>query len=383
MTPETGPARLLRACLSILLLGLAGPIRLPAQCDESIDLGRGPINFHVPAAYDPAVETPLVVVLHTFGGSGELQESYLRMRPMADAFTFLYAYPDGTLDADGDRFWNATDVCCDNFGSGVDDSAYLRTLIETIAEQCNVDRRRIYLIGQSNGAYMSYRMACDHADTLSTVVPLAGATFFDPEQCDPSRPVNVLHIHGTEDETWLYEGGVFNGNRYPGAVRTVETWATYNGCTGGLQPVPGTLDLEADVPGAESRVSRYLEGCSPGGAVELWTTEGGPHIAALPADFRLRLIAYLLARPAPHCTGAERVTKAVCRGRRNKLVLKLANGLPGDGFEVELASGQTRQGRLDARGRATVRFVRVGTGRVTVAVGWGCGASSVVAAECR
>lgn len=44
---------------------------------------------------------------------------------LVDRFGFLYAFPDGTENSMGKRFWNATEVCCDREGSGVDDVAYL------------------------------------------------------------------------------------------------------------------------------------------------------------------------------------------------------------------------------------------------------------------
>ena len=83
-----------------------------AQCDTPIDLGRGEIALHVPQSYDPDKRMPLVVLLHGYGGSGGIQEAYFRLAPLAEELGFLYAYPDGEVDLDGNRFWNATEACC-------------------------------------------------------------------------------------------------------------------------------------------------------------------------------------------------------------------------------------------------------------------------------
>ena len=124
----------------------------------------------------------------------------MQFRPLAEARGFLYCYPDGTIDRWGNRFWNATDACCDFGNTGVDDAGYLRALIEEIARRFAVDRKRIYLVGHSNGGFMAYRMACQSADLIAGIASLAGTTFLDPSRCAPSEPVNILHIHGTADD---------------------------------------------------------------------------------------------------------------------------------------------------------------------------------------
>ncbi len=111
--------------------------------------------------------------------------------------------------------------------------------------------------------------------------------------------------------------------------------------------------------------------------MELWTTEGGPHIFELTPEFSVRVLAHLLARPKPLCRGGERIRKAVCRDRKGKLVVKLAGGLRGDGFEARLSSGRTRSGRLNDRGGARFTLPNpVCSGERTITVTWGCGASA-------
>ena len=56
---------------------------------------------------------------------------------------FVLVAPDGTLDRTGQRFWNATDACCNFFGDSVDDVAYLHGLVREVAAAYHVDSRRI------------------------------------------------------------------------------------------------------------------------------------------------------------------------------------------------------------------------------------------------
>ena len=85
--------------------------------------GARSTQLYVPASYDAATPMPLVVLLHGYTASGAVQETYLQLQKQADAQGFLYVHPDGTLDASKNRFWNATDACCDFQGTDVDDEA--------------------------------------------------------------------------------------------------------------------------------------------------------------------------------------------------------------------------------------------------------------------
>ena len=227
----------------------------------------------------------------------------MQFQPLAEARGFLYCYPDSLTDKVSNQFWNATDACCDFWSTGVDDTGFLRGLIAEVGQHFALDRKRVYLIGHSNGGFMSYRMACQSADLIAGIASLAGTTFLDPGRCQPSQPVNILHIHGTADQTVSYAGGALMGfganmPAFPGALQTVQTWAAYNGATGPVTDPAPTLDLTSDVPGLDTVVTRYTNS-PPGGAVELWTINGGSHGPTLSAQFSPRVIDWLLAHPKP------------------------------------------------------------------------------------
>jgi len=111
-------------------------------------------------------------------------------------------------------------------------------------------------------------------------------------------PVNVLEIHGTDDETIEYGGGDFRGTAYPGAEQSMAMWATYNTCAGTPTASPTLLDLEATIAGAEAVATRY-GACPAGGAVELWTIPGGTHVPELSDSFTAAVVDFLLAHPKP------------------------------------------------------------------------------------
>lgn len=281
-----------------LLLGLL-LLAVPAVAGEiTVDAGRGPITVHVPDSYQDGTHTPLVLLLHGYGASGAAQEAYMDFLGVHEEYGFLYAFPDGTTDFAGNRFWNATDACCDFGNTNVDDSGYLSDLIDAIEAQVTVDPRRVYLIGHSNGGFMSYRMACDHSDRIAAVASLAGVTWKDPVDCAATAPVHVLQIHGTSDDTILYDGGSIGGNAYPGAVETVEQWAAHAGCD--LNPTSGDpINLDKSIPGKETTVLRYEASCAEGGSGELWTIQNGEHVPSLSKPFTTHVIEWLYAHPKP------------------------------------------------------------------------------------
>jgi polyhydroxybutyrate depolymerase len=259
--------------------------------------GDRPVTVDVPEGYDPAVRVPLLVVLAGFDTPGSEELTYSGLGDLVEEAGILVVAPDGALNEAGEHFWNATDACCAGPGSDVADVAYLASLIEEISAEWNVDPARVFAFGHSNGGFMAYRLACDRADLVAAVVSVAGATWSDETACDPSQPVSVLQIHGTDDEVVRYAGGRFAAP-YPGATETVATWAGYDRCTGGLAADSALLDIAEDVAGIDTSIARH-EGCPMGIDVELWTIEGGPHIPDLQPEFPNTLWTWLADHPRP------------------------------------------------------------------------------------
>jgi polyhydroxybutyrate depolymerase len=254
-----------------------------------------PFTVQEPPGYDPATPAPLLILLHGYGSTGARQERYLKLGPAAAAHGMLFVVPDGTKNRLGRLFWNATDACCGP-GSTVDDSAYLSAVIADVRDRYAVDPARVYLAGHSNGGFMSYRMACDHADVIAALVSIAGATYDDAARCRPSEPVATLEVHGTADRTILYDGGSILDTPYPSAPQTVRTWAGYDGCRLTSTPgTPPTRTIVEDLPPAEITV--YADGCRGNGIAELWTQPEGSHIPAFTPTFPEQVVEFLLAHP--------------------------------------------------------------------------------------
>lgn len=263
--------------------------------DEAALVFDRPVDLMVPDDLADDEAAPVVLVLHGFTADRDLQRIYFGFDTPARERGVIMVYPDGTADPDGSRFWNATDACCNLYGSGVDDVAYLSAVVDFVATVHPIDRDRVYVVGHSNGGFMSHRLACDRANVFAAIVSLAGANHLDPADCRPSEPVAVVQAHGTLDDVIRYDGGRLFMAPYPSAVDTIATWAAANQCTGELAEAD-TLDLDTRIGGAETRVGR-VDGCPTGGDVELWSIDDAGHIPTIDVGFAETVLDWFLAHP--------------------------------------------------------------------------------------
>jgi len=256
-----------------------------------------PYSEFVPSSYSSKSAVPLVIALHGYSSSGKQLESFVNFKAVAEQRGFILVSPDGTVDATGNQFWNATEVCC-NFFSEVDDDAYLISILNDMESKYSIDPKRIYFVGHSNGGFMSYRMACKHSDRIAAIASLAGATFLNSSDCGARNPVSVLQIHGTSDATILYNGGAILGKQYPSASASATQWANFDMCSNNAVTRADKLDLVTSVVGSETSIKSW-NNCRNGTEVELWTVDQGVHTPALSTTFASKVYDFLAAHPKP------------------------------------------------------------------------------------
>ena len=146
---------------------------------------------------------------------------------------------------------------------------------------------------------MAHRMACDHADKFASIVSVAGASFAEPSSCQPTHPVHILQVHGSDDAVIRYEGGALKnydsneGIRHPSALQTVRLWVDAHQ----IEPVPEIgemLDISDDPIGPETTVLNF--GGSEDSPLEatLWTIHGSGHVPAFSSGFSMHATAWML-----------------------------------------------------------------------------------------
>lgn len=236
-------------------------------------------RIHVPSSQDKTRPMPLVIALHGGGGTGEGMERHTRagLNRLSDKDGFVVVYPDGI-----EKHWNdgRGKVQYRAHRENVDDIGFISALIDDLVKRRNIDGKRIYITGISNGAMLSNRLACELAERISGIAPVAGNMPYDlAPHCAPSKPVSVLMISGTKDPMMPWEGGEASfGRRTFGKVlsvmETIKFWVAHNGCL----PNPVVTREPDKDPQDGTRVRKEVYGgCREGTEVRLYAIEGGGH----------------------------------------------------------------------------------------------------------
>jgi polyhydroxybutyrate depolymerase len=238
--------------------------------------------IYIPSSYDKTVQLPLVIALHGRGANGAsmIILTHKGFNKMADNDGFIMVYPDGIeLNwNDGRMDEEANDRA---HRENIDDVGFLSALIDSMIKDYNIDPKRVYVTGISNGAIMSYRLACELSDKITAIAPVDGniPNLLVPE-CSPSEPVSVLAINNTDDPLVPFEGGYIYGIRKINLGKvlsvneSIEFWVDRNKCS-----VTPDVTEEPDMdPKDGTRVTRkqYVNGIE-GTEVILYAVDGGGH----------------------------------------------------------------------------------------------------------
>lgn len=234
----------LMGCTRSLPSGFSGgPGTYLQKMDMRFNLLKRSYRVHVPPSYDPGKPLPLVVVIHGAFDNASGMEKATGFSELADRENFIVQYPNGISLFGFLQHWNAGHCCGKAADDKVDDVGFIAKAIEDLCSRLNVDRRRIYMVGFSNGGMMAYRFAAERSDLLAAVAPLAAsiggrASENKPEWRIPvpEYPLPIISMHGMEDDDVPYNGGISlrrGGDRsYYSVPESIAFWVDQNGCHG-------------------------------------------------------------------------------------------------------------------------------------------------------
>jgi len=243
----------------------------PGDYDRTFAVGSQTRSYlvHVPKSYKPCEPMPVVLNFHGGAGNAYSQIELTGMSDTADNSGFIAVYPQGSGRMKK-RFltFNAGSCCGFARDKEIDDVEYVDRLLKDLEKLFCVDRKRVYATGHSNGAMMSYRLACELPDQIAAIAAVAGPIGIDT--CDPDRPVPILHFHGTADKCAPFKGGAGkskDAGHFRSVDSTISEWLKINGC----ESKPEISYETGNV------VCTTYDGCKGGAEVTLCTIKGGGH----------------------------------------------------------------------------------------------------------
>jgi polyhydroxybutyrate depolymerase len=203
--------------------------------------------------------------------------AFTGINAIADRENFIVVYPDGF-----ENHWNdgREPKVYTAHTENIDDVGFISAIIDELSLDLNIDEKRIFVTGISNGGMMSHRLGCELSDRIAAIAPVASNMPANmAEVWAPSRPASVLIINGTDDPLVPWEGGDIRlGNTRLGVALsvadTVTFWTEQNRCPA----EPAIIDLSEKDPddGTSVRMEVYSN-CKDEVTVILYRIEGGGH----------------------------------------------------------------------------------------------------------
>lgn len=236
-------------------------------------------HVHLPPGFDKSRPAPLVLVLHGGGGNGrdfDRRATGGTLTRAADKRGMVLVFPDGLYNQ-----WCDGRTAHLKAGRSCNDVAFLNRLIDVMQEKYGTDPRRVYVTGMSNGGIMALRLAVELADRIAAIAPVTASLPVALQDREPSAPVSLLLINGTDDPLVPWDGGhirLFRLGRSRGEVLstadTLERFRNFNGCA----QTPESRSLPDSDPADGTRVDivKY-PGCHAGTDVILVKIRGGGH----------------------------------------------------------------------------------------------------------
>lgn len=156
--------------------GLRVDARIPSQCMRS--------------------SCGLILELHGDTGTGLLEDAHVKLRDLGVRDGYIVVAPTGPPIGGGDA---------GSTWSSANDAA-LVAIVRELARAYRADMKRIHVTGFSRGGFVTWRLACDHADLFASAAPAGASTGGDRGERTcfaaghaPSRKIPLLLLMGRTD----------------------------------------------------------------------------------------------------------------------------------------------------------------------------------------
>ncbi len=197
---------------------------------KAIESGGVTRNYtvYLPDGFTTATASPMVLGLHGGGGSGLGFVSAVTdntLQAAANARGMVLVLPDAI-----DGVWK--DGRSED--AGVDtDVVFISDVIEAMISEYNIDRRRVYATGLSNGAFLTIRLALELSDKIAAAAPATAQLPVRLQSTYPELPISLMILNGTADPLVDYNGGEVRPGtgEFVSTDDTAEHFRSHNNCS--------------------------------------------------------------------------------------------------------------------------------------------------------
>lgn len=257
------------------------PIQYPEFVNGSFDYQglERLYSLHIPDSFDGTEAAPLVVFLHGGGGNAQTAQGFTDFNTVSDENGFLMLYPQAGFEFPENSF-----IWADGRGlapdeQGIDDVGFVNGLVEQLKTEFNINEKKIYLCGFSNGSFLAQRIAFEDNEQFAAIGTLGGTMSVELyENGNPGRAIPMIYVFGTDDNLVPAEGGLVSNNPdfdpVVGIDIAVEFWINHNNCQVALPEIALADTNTSDNSTVD--IFEYVEGVS-GSKVKYYRINGGGH----------------------------------------------------------------------------------------------------------
>lgn len=262
--------------MTMLLLALACSFTISKDIEGKMNVDGLEREYILHIPKQPGGEKlPLVMVFHGGGGNAEHMKRFSKFNKLSDKENFIVVYPNSV-----DKNWIDGRIG-EELPTDRDDAKFVSMLIDTLIAGYNVDPKRVFSTGISNGGFFSIYLAYRFSDKILAIAPVTANI---PENMkdtyNTELPISVLLINGTKDPLVKYEGGAVGygeegfgrGTSLP-TDESIKIWTTNYSCS--LPSVENITNKDKD---DECAAVKYTyTGCKDNTDVILIKIDGGGH----------------------------------------------------------------------------------------------------------
>jgi polyhydroxybutyrate depolymerase len=220
--------------------------------------------LHIPPTYNGQSAVPLLIVLHGTSKRGADAAKITGFSAIADREGFIVVYPD-SLTLEKTYRWVIRDT------EGHYDTAFIEALIDKLSSTFQIDSRRIYVTGMSNGGYFTYALACTLPGKFAAIATVIGGMERTViHHCPLAAPLPVLMINGTADLDVPMAGNKLTLS----ANEIRDFWLKADGCLD--NPVSSALPDSDPTDGTTTQKQAWTH-CQHDAEVVQYIIQGGEH----------------------------------------------------------------------------------------------------------